>query len=107
MNGSTSPATSTGSVRPSIGFAARLHGLGQVVHRLAYVDERMARVSEDAEAPIDAHVHRRRLDQTLLERVDHDPAVVDLLPDAPIAENHGRGPVYCPARRLRSTAAAP
>src|SRR3954449_9045497 len=74
MNGS-SPSTSTGSVSSSIGFffssgrvederllALHLDRFGELVHRLADVDERIARVAKDPETAVDTDVHRRRLD---------------------------------------------
>ena len=65
-----------------------LDQLGQILHRLANVDERVARVVEDPEAAVDAHVHARRLHHRLVERVDDDPPGLDLRLDAAVAEDH-------------------
>ena len=62
MNGSAS-SISTSSV--------------EVLHRLLDVDVRVARVAEDAEVAVDAHVDARRLHETVVERVDSDPPVGD------------------------------
>jgi len=45
-----------------------LDELGQVLLRLADVDERVARVVEDAEVPVDADVDARGLEQRLVVR---------------------------------------
>ena len=37
---------------------ADLDELGQLLHRLLHVDERVARVAKDAEEAVDPHVHR-------------------------------------------------
>src|SRR5690242_20767704 len=65
-----------------------LHRLRQILHRLAHIDERMPRVVEDAEAPVDAQVDARRLDHRGVERVDQDPPAFDLRADGAVAEYH-------------------
>ena len=54
-----------------------LDELGQVLLRLLDVDERVARVAEDAEVAVDAHVDARRLEERGVVRVDLDPALVE------------------------------
>ena len=49
-----------------------LDQLGQLLLRLLDVDERVARVVEDAEVAVDAHVDARRLQQRLVVGVDPD-----------------------------------
>ena len=74
-----------------------LDRLGELLHRLTNVDERVARVVEDPEAPVDAHVHARRLHHRLVERIDDDPPGLDLRLDGAIAEDHRSQSI--PARR--------
>ena len=56
------------------GSALDLDELGQVLLRLLDVDERVARVAEDAEVAVDTHVDARRLEKALVVGVDFDPA---------------------------------
>ena len=86
MNGSSSPISTT-SV--------------SVLLRLLHVDERVARVVEDAEVPVDPHVDARRLEQRRLIRVDLDPAFVDEPFDGAIGEDHR---LILPSARRRARA---
>src|ERR671936_1142069 len=65
-----------------------LHRLCEVLHRLPHVDERMARVVEDPEAPVHAQIDAGRLDHPGVERVDHDPPAFDFRADGAVAEYH-------------------
>jgi hypothetical protein len=65
-----------------------LHQLGQVVHRPAHVDERIAGVVEDPEAVVDPHVDARRLHHRSVIRVEDQAAGLDLLPDGAVAQDH-------------------
>ena len=65
-----------------------LDRLGQLLHRLAHVDERVARVVEDPEAAVHPHVDARRLDHRLVERIEDDPPGLDLRLDRAVAEDH-------------------
>ena len=67
-----------------------LDQLGEVVHRLAHVDVRVARVVEDAEAAVHAHVDAGRLDEPLVVGVYDDPSSLDLGTDRAVAQHHGR-----------------
>jgi hypothetical protein len=62
--------------------------LGQLLHRLPHVDKWVARVVEDAEAPIHPHVDARRLHQRLVVGVEDQPSGGDFLLDRPIAKDH-------------------
>ncbi len=73
MNGDVS-SISTSSVRSSCGSR--------------HVDERVAGVVKDAEVPVDAHVHARRLEQRRIVGVDLDRAFVESPLDRPVRENH-------------------
>ena len=68
--------------------AGDLDQLGQFRLVGAQVDERVAAVAEDAEAPIEMQVHARRLHRLGDERIDHDPPGRDLGPDVAIGEDH-------------------
>ena len=70
-----------------------LHELGQVLLRLLHVDERVARVAEDAEVAVDADVHARRLEQRLVVGLDLDAALVEQARDRAVGEDHG--PILC------------
>ena len=70
-------------------LAVDLDQLRQVLLRLLHVDVRVARVAEDAEVAVDAHVDARRLEQRLVVRVDPDPALGQQAPDRPVGEDHG------------------
>ena len=61
---------------------------GQVLLRLLDVDERVARVVEDAEVAVDAHVHARRLEQRGVVRIDLDRPVLEPALDRAVGENH-------------------
>src|SRR5215210_4129397 len=67
-----------------------LDELRQLLLRLLDVDERVARVVEDAEVAIDAHVDARGLEQGLVVRVDLDPTFADQPADRAVGENHAR-----------------
>ena len=71
---SVAPSTNSPGWRMNASSSRGLDELGQIGHRLLHVDEAVARVAEDAEAPVAAHVDRRGLDQIGLERVEPDPA---------------------------------
>jgi hypothetical protein len=47
---------------------------------------------EDPEEAVDAHVDARRLDQTLVERVDLDAPLVEEPADGAVGQDHGRDP---------------
>jgi hypothetical protein len=64
--------------------------LGQVVRRLAHVDEGPPVVVEDPELVGDAHVHRRGLQQALVEGLDDEPPGGELRPDRSVGQDHGR-----------------
>ena len=70
-------------------LAVDLDELRQVLLRLLDVDVRVARVAEDAEVAVDAHVHARRLEQGLVVRVDPDAALAEQASDRAVGENHG------------------
>jgi len=53
------------------------------------VDDAPGVVAEHSEQVGDAHVDRRRLDQRLVERVDHDPAGGELFTDGAVGQDHG------------------
>ena len=57
------PSTNSPGWRMNGSSSCDLDQLGQVLHRLAHVDVRVARVVEDAEPVVDPHVDARRLDQ--------------------------------------------
>ena len=80
--------------------AGDLDQLGQLLHRLAHVDVRVASVVKDPELAVGAHVDARRLDQRLVEWVEDDAARLDLGADGPIGEHHGR-PVYLFGPKLK------
>src|SRR5919198_4140443 len=69
--------------------ASDLDELGELLHRLPYVDVGIARVVEDPEAAVHPHVHARWLDEGGVEGVDHDPPRFDLSADRAVAEYHG------------------
>ena len=54
------------------------------------VDHAGGVVAEHAEQVRDAHVDRRRLDQRLVERVDHDPPGGELFAEGAVGEDHAR-----------------
>ena len=62
--------------------------LGQLFLGLLDVDVRIARVVEDPEVPVDAHVDARRLEERRVIRVDLDAAVGDEPLDGAVGENH-------------------
>ena len=66
-----------------------LDELRQVLLLALDVDVRIARVAEDAEEPVDAHVEARRLHQGGVVGVDRDPARGDQARDRSVGENHG------------------
>ena len=68
--------------------AVDLDELGQLLLLLLDVDVRVARVAEDAEEAVDAHVEARRLHQRRVVRVDADPALVEQSPDRAVGEDH-------------------
>ena len=68
--------------------AVDLDQLGQLLLRLLDVDERVARVVEDAKEAVDAHVDARRLEQRLVVGVDPDPTLREQPPDRPVGEDH-------------------
>jgi hypothetical protein len=61
---------------------------GQLLHRLAHVDVGIARVVEDPEGPVHAHVDAGRLYEVLVVGVENEPPGLDLLLDRAIAQNH-------------------
>src|SRR4051794_10256264 len=67
-------------------LARDLDELGQLLLRLLHVDVRVARVVEDAEEAIDPHVEARRLQQSLVVRVDPDPSLAYQPLDRPVGE---------------------
>ena len=75
--------------------ALDLDQLGEVLHRLADVDERVARVVEDAEEAVDPHVDARGLQQRLVVRLDLDAALREQPADRPVGQDHA------PILRLR------
>ena len=75
-----------------------LDELGQLLLLLLDVDVRVARVAEDAEVAVDAHVDARRLHQRLVVRLDLDPALAEQAPDRPVGENH-RARFYGPVAK--------
>ena len=77
-----------------------LHELGQVVHRLADVDVRVAGVVEDAEC-LSTRTSTLEGWTRPLERIDHDPPGLDLRADRPVAKNHGR-PSLSPSIEVQS-----
>ena len=76
--------------------AVDLDQLGQLLHRLAHVDVRIAGVVKDAELAIGAHVDARRLDQRLVERIEDDPAGLDLGANRPVGEHHRAASLFVP-----------
>src|SRR5205823_13023159 len=58
-----------------------LDELRQLLLRLLDVDERVARVVEDAEEAVDAHVDAGRLQQRLIIGLDLDPPFLEQPPD--------------------------
>ena len=69
--------------------ARRLDQLRQLGHGALDVDEAVAAVAEDAEAPVAAHVDRGRLHEGQIQRVEADAAAVEGGADVPVAEDHG------------------
>ena len=65
-----------------------LDRLGQLLHRLLDVDIGVARVPEDAEIPVDAHVDARGLHERVVERLELDCALVEQAPYRPVGEDH-------------------
>ena len=65
-----------------------LDELRQLLLRGLDVDERVARVAENAEIAVDAHVQAGRLHQTRIVRIDTDPALVEQAPYGAIGEDH-------------------
>ena len=65
-----------------------LDELGEVLHRLLDVDVRVARVAEDAEKPVDAHVHARGLEEVLGVRIDADASLFEQPADGAVGQNH-------------------
>src|SRR6266566_7029409 len=66
-----------------------LDELGQILLRFLDVDERVARIVEDAEVAVDPYVHARGLEQRLVVGVDLDPAFAEQARDRPVGEDHG------------------
>ena len=79
--------------------AVDLDELGQILLRLLDVDERIARVAEDAEVAVDAHVDARRLEQRLVVGVDADPPFGEQSPDRAVGKNHARILAECTSVR--------
>ena len=75
-----------------------LDELRQLVLRLLDVDVRIARVVEDAEVPVDAHVDARGLQQRLVVGIDLDPALAEEPRDRPVGED--QAPDSRPQARL-------
>jgi hypothetical protein len=48
----------------------------------------VARVAEDAEEPVDAHVHAGRLEKLVGVRIDADAALFEQPPDGAVGQNH-------------------
>src|SRR5205823_8186002 len=67
-----------------------LDELSEVFLRLFDVDEGVARVVEDAEEAVDAHVDAGRLQQRLVVGVDDDPPLLEQPPDRPVGKDHAR-----------------
>ncbi len=67
-----------------------LEHLGQVGLGRADVDERIAVVAEDPEAPIEVEVDRRRLEVARVVRLDADAAGGQLGPDVAVGEDAHR-----------------
>src|SRR5215210_159805 len=67
-----------------------LDELRQLLLRRFEVDERLARVVEDAEEAVDAYVNARGLNQRLVVRLDPDSFFLQEAPDRPVGENHAR-----------------
>ena len=85
-----------------------LDELGQVLLRLLDVDERVARVAEDAEVAVDADVDARRLEQRRVVRVDLDAALVEQALDGSVGKDHAAilsCPRHGPLRRRQRPAA--
>src|SRR6476659_594963 len=68
--------------------AVDLDELRQVLLRLLDVDEGVARVVEDAEVAVDAHVDARGLEQRFVVGVDPDPTLREQPLDRPVGEDH-------------------
>jgi hypothetical protein len=69
-------------------FVVDLDQLGQVLLRLLDVDERVARVVEDAEETVDPDVDARRLEQLRVVGVDLDPSLVEQPRDCSVGQDH-------------------
>src|SRR5918999_4806913 len=69
---------------------ADIDQLRQVVLRFLDVDERVARVVEDAEVAVDADVDARRLEERGVVGIDRDAALVEQPLDGAVRENHER-----------------
>ena len=67
-----------------------LDEFGEVDHVLLDVDDAASVVAEHPEEVRDPHVDRRRLDERLVERVDHDPAGGELFTDGAVGQDHDR-----------------
>jgi hypothetical protein len=67
---------------------ADLDDLSEILHGLLDVDERVPGVVKDAKHRIDVEVDRGRLDARLVERLDLDPAGLQLVADRAVAQDH-------------------
>src|SRR5687768_15563682 len=65
-----------------------LDHLGQILHRQLHVDEGMTGVVKGPEEAVDVQVHRRRLNVSLVERLDTYVARSDRCADVPVGEDH-------------------
>ena len=70
--------------------AVHLDQLGQVLLSLLDVDERIARVAEDAEVAVDAHVDARRLEERFVVGLDADAPFGEQAPDRAVGKDHAR-----------------
>src|SRR5262249_35547570 len=87
--------------RPVVGD---LDQLGQLLLRLLDVDERVARVVEDAEEAVDADVDARRLEERLVVGLDPDPVCLEKTPDRSVGEDNGGDSKSTPEASDRVTA---
>ena len=88
------PSTNSPGWRMNGSSSADLDQLGQVLHRLAHVDERIAGVVEDPEAAGRPGRRRSRAGPSLVVGVDDDAPGLDLGPDGAVAEHHRSAAVY-------------
>src|SRR4029453_3571785 len=79
--------------------AVHLDQLGQILLGFLDVDERIARIAEDAEVAIDAHVDARRLEERFVVGLDADAPFGQQAPDRAVGEDHTRILAECTSVR--------